>query len=80
MGFYYNFNLNQILTIDIHLAFSLNYGLGSIAAGSVVGAWQRNHVLGWSAALFFRKCDTINILYTKALQQINVLMIFKALF
>lgn len=55
MDFYWESNSHQILTIDIHLAFSWNYGLGSIAAGSVVGAWQRNHVVGWTAALFFRK-------------------------
>lgn len=41
--------------IPSFLFFSLNYGLGAIAAGSVVGAWQRSHVTGWVASLFFCK-------------------------
>ncbi|XP_031620708.1 uncharacterized protein LOC116339146 [Contarinia nasturtii] len=33
-----------------------NYSAGAIAAGSVVGGWQRCHITGWTASLFFLIC------------------------
>lgn len=46
---------SRLLKITILLTFSWNYSLGALAAGGVVGAWQKCHVTGWSTSIFFSK-------------------------
>lgn len=48
----YSLNKKQFLFSNF---CSWNYLAGAVAAGSVVGAWQKCHVIGWSASLVFCK-------------------------